>query len=679
MIGHRWLGRRLTETWLTPIRHRRFRTDEVARLTGRNSIFLQPSSTTCNTVPVLLGTMKLMETKQRSVGYFRVIEHASRRPTETHTGLVEAVFDTGVQYGCTVEEAIRLVNKKDLETLNEMVANRFSEFRKDYDFVVVEGYNITNFSEELNNEINMNCANAIGASVVLVSDGRDNSSIAKSDDWRTKLRLLSERLLVLRQQNPDILGVILNRYPNAAPDFDLEKANVEKATKVPILGSIPLDGYLRSIMFRDILEGLGANLVFGEGKAMDVPLLLEDLRIVSERIDTMIDRVENNPLVAIGRSRAELKKLITEQISKEPDHRLPNDRVAEVVRLLHPTFSEDMIIAMVDQIDADRDGFVIESDLEGTPPKFLLITAKDRVDIVLTITSLSATRKYGGVLGGVILSGKSSSEITERTLEAISDTPALKALVKVPILETDLEPLELVDRLEQLPTKVTANSGKVERSIKLFNENVNTGKLLSGVQNPLEHISVKMFLHQVSSLARQKEAHIVVPEVNDDRILLAADEVRRRQLARLTLLGDVDAINLRIASLGLQSRDVEIVDPHKSHKFDEYAEIFDKSLYRQTTPKEIAGEALLDPYWYGAMMVKNGDADGFVGGINRPTRGTVCVMLASCRYTQVKNYICCENLKPFVSAFVLFSDSIVEEVDVETRKGPDLRFLHVPG
>mmetsp|Transcript_19937 Transcript_19937/g.79767 ORF Transcript_19937/g.79767 Transcript_19937/m.79767 type:complete len:160 (-) Transcript_19937:1301-1780(-) len=159
-----------------------------------------------------------------------------------------------------------------------------------------------------------------------------------------------------------------------------------------------------------------------------------------------------------------------------------------------------------------------------------------------------------------------------------------------------------------------------------------------------------MFLHQVSSLARQKEAHIVVPEVNDDRILLAADEVRRRQLARLTLLGDVDAINLRIASLG-----------------------------RQTTPKEIAGEALLDPYWYGAMMVKNGDADGFVGGINRPTRGTVCVMLASCRYTQVKNYICCENLKPFVSAFVLFSDSIVEEVDVETRKGPDLRFLHVPG
>mmetsp|Transcript_19938 Transcript_19938/g.79776 ORF Transcript_19938/g.79776 Transcript_19938/m.79776 type:complete len:159 (-) Transcript_19938:2298-2774(-) len=158
-------------------------------------------------------------------------------------------------------------------------------------------------------------------------------------------------------------------------------------------------------MFRDILEGLGANLVFGEGKAMDVPLLLEDLRIVSERIDTMIDRVENNPLVAIGRSRAELKKLITEQISKEPDHRLPNDRVAEVVRLLHPTFSEDMIIAMVDQIDADRDGFVIESDLEGTPPKFLLITAKDRVDIVLTITSLSATRKYGKIDSTELASG----------------------------------------------------------------------------------------------------------------------------------------------------------------------------------------------------------------------------------------------------------------------------------
>lgn len=73
--------------------------------------------------------------------------------------------------------------------------------------------------------------------------------------------------------------------------------------------------------------------------------------------------------------------------------------------MLHPTFSEDMIIAMVDQIDADRDGFVIESDLEGTPPKFLLITAKDRVDIVLTITSLSATRKYGKIDSTELASG----------------------------------------------------------------------------------------------------------------------------------------------------------------------------------------------------------------------------------------------------------------------------------
>mmetsp|Transcript_19937 Transcript_19937/g.79771 ORF Transcript_19937/g.79771 Transcript_19937/m.79771 type:complete len:110 (-) Transcript_19937:2207-2536(-) len=109
-------------------------------------------------------------------------------------------------------------------------------------------------------------------------------------------------------------------------------------------------------MFRDILEGLGANLVFGEGKAMDVPLLLEDLRIVSERIDTMIDRVENNPLVAIGRSRAELKK--------------------HAYKLDAPV-----------------------------SPKFLLITAKDRVDIVLTITSLSATRKYGKIDSTELASG----------------------------------------------------------------------------------------------------------------------------------------------------------------------------------------------------------------------------------------------------------------------------------
>lgn len=98
----------------------------------------------------------------------------------------------------------------------------------------------------------------------------------------------------------------------------------------------------------------------------------------------------------------------------------------------------------------------------------------------------------------------------------------------------------------------------------MFEEHIDTDKLVEGVERPLEHVSVKMFMHTVSVLAKGNRAHIVLTDGDDERILLAAHEIVRRKLARLTLIGDNDIIRRRIIDLQLGNLDVNIVQPHKS-------------------------------------------------------------------------------------------------------------------
>ncbi|RHX96954.1 hypothetical protein DYB25_012241, partial [Aphanomyces astaci] len=125
------------------------------------------------------------------------------------------------------------------------------------------------------------------------------------------------------------------------------------------------------------------------------------------------------------------------------------------------------------------------------------------------------------------------------------------------------------------------------------------------------------------SKSRKADQHIVLTEGEDDRILQAADEVLRRGIARLTILGDVESINARAKTLRLDLSQATLLDPSKADKLATYAgHYYEKRKAKGITP-ELAKETVGEATYFGTVMVDLDDADGMVSGVCHTTANTI--------------------------------------------------------
>lgn len=117
--------------------------------------------------------------------------------------------------------------------------------------------------------------------------------------------------------------------------------------------------------------------------------------------------------------------------------------------------------------------------------------------------------------------------------------------------------------------------------------------------------------------------HIVLPEGGDDRTIIAASKTAEERLARVTVLGDEEKIRSRASSLGVSLTNVPILDHRKSSDLQRYAqELYEIRRAKGATLDE-ANKQILDPLYFGNMMVRHGKADGSVAGATNTTAHTV--------------------------------------------------------
>ena len=130
-------------------------------------------------------------------------------------------------------------------------------------------------------------------------------------------------------------------------------------------------------------------------------------------------------------------------------------------------------------------------------------------------------------------------------------------------------------------------------------------------------------LHRIRVRAATKLKHIVLPEGDDDRTIIAAARVAQERIARVTILGDDQKIRDRAASLGVALTNVLIIN-HRTHSdFDKFAQIFYEMRRAKGITFDEARKQIEDPLYFGNLMVKTGKADGSVAGATNTTAHTV--------------------------------------------------------
>lgn len=130
-------------------------------------------------------------------------------------------------------------------------------------------------------------------------------------------------------------------------------------------------------------------------------------------------------------------------------------------------------------------------------------------------------------------------------------------------------------------------------------------------------------LRKIRVRAATQLQHIVLPEGSDDRTIIAASKIAEERLARVTVLGEEEKIRSRAASLGVSLTNVVLLDHRRSADLPRYAqELYELRRAKGATLDE-ANKQILDPLYFGNMMVRHGKADGSVAGATNTTAHTV--------------------------------------------------------
>jgi phosphate acetyltransferase len=126
-------------------------------------------------------------------------------------------------------------------------------------------------------------------------------------------------------------------------------------------------------------------------------------------------------------------------------------------------------------------------------------------------------------------------------------------------------------------------------------------------------------IESIKAKAAAKRRTIVLPESQDERVLKAAEQLIRENICNVIVLGNEEKVRTDASSLGVSLSGVRIIDPLKSEKLSDFANIFYNMRKHKGMTIEKAHETLKHELFFGAMLVKEQMADGFVAGSASPT------------------------------------------------------------
>ena len=122
-------------------------------------------------------------------------------------------------------------------------------------------------------------------------------------------------------------------------------------------------------------------------------------------------------------------------------------------------------------------------------------------------------------------------------------------------------------------------------------------------------------IEKIKAKARADVKHIVLPEGTEPRTVQASAKILKEGVARVTLLGNPDEVRKVAAETGTDLTGVAIIDPATSEKSAAYADLlYELRKAKGMTPEQATELVTKNTLYYGAVMLKAGDADGMVAG-----------------------------------------------------------------
>ena len=249
----------------------------------------------------------------------------------------------------------------------------------------------------------------------------------------------------------------------------------------------------------------------------------------------------------------------------------------------------------------------------------LVITPGDRADIILGALQANESVNYP-TISGIVLTGNILPEISIlKLIEGLSPI--------VPIIAVEEGTYYITNKIGSIKSKIYANNKqKIEISINTFDKYVDVDNLAEKlITFEAEGMTPKMFQYNLVKRARQHRKHIVLPEGNDERIIMAASQLLTMDVVDISIIGNKKQIESKVAELGLpfDFSAIKIINPIESEHYDDYVNTYYELRKAKNVTIGMAKDLMEDVSYFGTMMVYKGHADGMVSGAAHTTQHTI--------------------------------------------------------
>jgi len=245
----------------------------------------------------------------------------------------------------------------------------------------------------------------------------------------------------------------------------------------------------------------------------------------------------------------------------------------------------------------------------------LLIFPGDRDDVFVTACMAAMN---GVALAGILLTGglKPSKAVMQLCAQAFQ--------TGIPLLLVPQSSFHTAAKVAAMPAEVAIDDlDLIDQAMDHVANHLDSAWLQQRCAIERKpRLSPAAFRYQLIQQAARQQRVIVLPEGDEPRTVMAAQQCQQRGIAHCILLGHPDKIHQLATSQGIElDEGVEIINPDLVRQ--RYVEAMVALRQHRGMSSQMAEDQLQDRVVLGTMMLALGEVDGLVSGASHTTANTV--------------------------------------------------------
>ncbi len=169
------------------------------------------------------------------------------------------------------------------------------------------------------------------------------------------------------------------------------------------------------------------------------------------------------------------------------------------------------------------------------------------------------------------------------------------------------------------------------------------------------------FLRPLMNRAKQRPKRVVFPDGTNSRVLRAAQQLVDEGICTPILIGEEWKVLKRAEDSNVDLTGVEIMEASNGPVFDQLSTALYELRMRKGVNAQRARQLCHDPTYFGCMMVREGLADGLVGGLDSPYHTTLRPALQTVGLHRGAGVVSGVYVMLFKEKRIFFADCTVNE------------------